>query len=68
METGLILAFGVAIIKGVQSIYQRKNALETDEFVTAWSSRAFGVPVLLVALVYTGLPDVTLGFFLLVVP
>jgi|APHM01.1.fsa_nt_gi EamA-like transporter family. len=68
METGLILAFGVAIIKGVQSIYQRKNALETDEFVTAWSSRVFGVPVLLAALVYTGLPDVTLGFFLLVVP
>jgi drug/metabolite transporter (DMT)-like permease len=68
METGLILAFGVAIIKGFQSIYQRKNALETDEFVTAWSSRVFGIPVLLAAMMYTGLPEVTLSFFLLVVP
>ncbi|NMI89204.1 EamA family transporter [Nanohaloarchaea archaeon] len=47
---------------------REKNALETDEFVTAWSSRVFGIPVLLAAMMYTGLSEVTLSFFLLVVP
>ena len=68
MELGLILAAGVALIKGFQSIYQRKNALETDEFVTAFSSRIFGVPVLLAALLYTGLPELGANFFLLAIP
>lgn len=68
MEVGLILAFGVALIKGLQSVYQRKNALGTDEFVTAFSSRVFGLPVLLAALLYTGLPELGIKFFLLAVP
>jgi len=41
IELGIGLALGFAMIKGIQSIYQRKNALGTDEFVTAWASRAF---------------------------
>ena len=68
MELGLILAAGVALIKGFQSIYQRKNALETDEFVTAFSSRIFGVPILLAALLYSGLPELGANFFLLAIP
>ena len=68
METGLILAAGVALIKGLQSVYQRKNALGTDEFVTAFSSRIFGVPILLSAILYTGLPELGARFFLLAIP
>ncbi|MFB6241622.1 MAG: EamA family transporter [Candidatus Nanosalina sp.] len=68
VQTGLILAFGVALLTGLKSIYQRKNALGTDEFVTAWSSRVFGIPVLLAALLYIGIPDLGTRFFLLAVP
>jgi drug/metabolite transporter (DMT)-like permease len=68
MELGILLAFTVAAIKGFQSVYQRKNALGTDEFVTAFSSRAFGIPVLLAAILIYGVPDVGLNFFLLAVP
>lgn len=68
MELGLVLAAGVALIKGLQSIYQRKNALGTDEFVTAFSSRIFGVPILLAAILYTGLPELGENFFLLAIP
>lgn len=68
MELGIALALTVAAIKGFQSIYQRKNALGTDEFVTAFSSRAFGIPVLLSAMVFYGIPDIGLEFFLLAVP
>lgn len=68
MDPGIVLALGVALIKGYQAIYQRKNALETDEFVTAWASRAFGLPVLLVAILYYGVPDLGIDFFLLAIP
>lgn len=68
VETGLLLAFGVALLTGLKSIYQRKNALGTDEFVTAWSSRVFGIPVLVAAILYTGLPELGANFFLLAVP
>lgn len=68
MEIGILLALSVACIKGYQAIYQRKNALGTDEFVTAWSSRAFGLPVLLAAILFYGVPDLGLNFFLLVIP
>ncbi|MFB6115273.1 MAG: EamA family transporter [Candidatus Nanohalobium sp.] len=68
MELGILLATMVALIKGYQSIYQRRNALGTDEFVTAWSSRAFGLPILLIALLYQGIPELGLNFFLLAIP
>lgn len=68
IEIGIIFALGVALIKGIQSVYQRKNALDTDEFVTAWSSRAFGIPVLLFAIAYQGIPDLSAKFFLMAVP
>lgn len=68
IETGLILAFIVAMMKGLQSVYQRKDALDTDEFVTAFSSRMFGIPVLIAALFYTGIPDLSVRFFMLAIP
>lgn len=68
VETGILLAFGVALLKGVQSVYQRKNSLETDEFITAWSSRVFGLPVLAVALLYTGVPKIDFRYLFLLVP
>lgn len=68
IEIGIIFALGVALIKGIQSVYQRKNALDTDEFVTAWSSRAFGLPVLLFAIAYQGVPDLGAKFFMMAVP
>ncbi|WP_414837538.1 EamA family transporter [Candidatus Nanosalina sp. VS9-1] len=68
MDPGIMLALGVALIKGYQAIYQRRNALGTDEFITAWSSRAFGVPVLLAAILFYGVPDLGLQFFLMIVP
>ena len=68
MEIGILLALSVACIKGYQTIFQRKNALGTDEFVTAWSSRAFGLPVLFAAILFYGVPDLGLKFFLLVIP
>lgn len=68
MELGILLAFMVAAIKGFQSIYQRKNALGTDEFVTAFSSRAFGIPILVFALLFYGIPELGLQFFIYAVP
>jgi uncharacterized membrane protein len=68
IELGIALAFGVAAIKGIQSVYQRKNALGTDEFVTAWASRAFGIPVLGAAIVYQGIPELTRDFLIYVIP
>lgn len=68
MELGILLAGMVAAVKGFQSIYQRKNALDTDEFVTAFSSRIFGVPVLLAAIAYHGVPELGARYFLLAVP
>lgn len=68
IETGIALAFGVALIKGVQSIYQRRNALGTDEFVTAWASRAFGLPVIAIALFYQGIPNLSTEFLLYIIP
>lgn len=68
IELGIALALGVAMFKGVQSIYQRKNALGTDEFVTAWASRAFGLPILAAAIIYQGVPELGLEFLLYVVP
>lgn len=68
IEIGIIFAIGVALIKGIQSVYQRKNALDTDEFVTAWSSRAFEIPVLLFAIAYQGVPELTPKFFMMAIP
>mgnify|MGYP002761100450 FL=1 len=68
MELGILLAFMVAAIKGFQSIYQRKNTLGTDEFVTAFSSSAFGIPILLFALLLYGIPELGLEFFIYAVP
>jgi drug/metabolite transporter (DMT)-like permease len=68
IELGIILAFGVAAMKGLQSVYQRKNALGTDEFVTAWSSRVFGLPVLGIAIFFQGVPELGADFFLLAAP
>lgn len=68
MELGILLATMVAVIKGFQTIYQRRNALDTDEFITAFSSRAFGVPILLLAIIYTGLPKLSPEFLLLAIP
>ncbi len=68
VETGILLALGVALLKGVQSVYQRKNSLETDEFITAWSSRVFGIPVLIAALMYTGIPEIDPMYLFLLVP
>ena len=68
MELGIALALVMALLKGVQSIYQRRNALDTDEFITAFSSRIFGAPVLLLAIAFYGVPDLTPRFLLLAVP
>lgn len=68
IELGIALAFSVAVFKGIQSIYQRKNALGTDEFITAWASRAFGLPILVAAVLYQGFPTITPEFLLYVIP
>lgn len=68
MELGIALALVMALLKGVQSIYQRRNALDTDEFITAFSSRIFGAPVLLLAIAFYGVPDLTPRFLLLAIP
>lgn len=68
MELGIALALVMALLKGFQSIYQRRNALDTDEFITAFSSRIFGAPVLLLAIAFYGVPDLTPRFLLLAVP
>ena len=68
MKLGIALALLMALLKGVQSIYQRRNALDTDEFITAFSSRIFGAPILLLAMGIYGVPDLTPRFLLLAVP
>lgn len=55
---GVLLAFGAAISKGVQSVYQKRSVTETDEFVTAWSSRFFGIPLLALAVAVNGVPAI----------
>ena len=68
MELGLILAAMVASLKGIQSVYQRKNAVDTDEFITAFSSRIFGIPVLIAAIAMQGFPDLKVKYLLLAIP
>ncbi|MFB6180687.1 MAG: EamA family transporter [Candidatus Nanohalobium sp.] len=68
IELGLMLAAFLAFMKGFQSVYERKGAVSTDEFVTAWASRAFGVPVLLAAVLIQDLPPLSTEFFIAVIP
>jgi len=68
IELGIILATLVALMTGLKSVYQRLNAVDTDEFVTAWASRFFGVPVLLVAIFYRGIPELSVKYFLISLP
>lgn len=68
IELGIILATLVALMTGLKSVYQRLNAVDTDEFVTAWASRFFGVPVLLVAIFYRGIPELSMKYFLISLP
>jgi len=68
IELGILLATIVALMTGLKSIYQRVNAVDTDEFVTAWASRFFGIPVLVAAIAYQGVPELSLKFFLIALP
>lgn len=68
IELGLILAFLVALMTGLKSVYQRVNAVETDEFVTAWASRFFGIPLLLAGIAWKGIPELSMNYWLLAIP
>lgn len=68
IELGILLALGVAFVQGIRSVYQRKNSLNTDEFITAWSSRVFGIPIIAAVLLYEGLPSVEIDFLLILIP
>jgi len=68
MELGILLALSAAALTGLKSVYQRVNATGTDEFMTAWASRFFGIPVILAALFYQGVPDLPPEYFLVSVP
>lgn len=68
IELGIILAFCVAMLKGLQSVYQRKDAVDTDEFVTGWSSRVFGLPIILAAVAVKGVPKLSMDFLIYAVP
>jgi uncharacterized membrane protein len=68
IELGLILAFLVALMTGLKSVYQRVNAVETDEFVTAWASRFFGIPLLLAGIAWKGIPELSMKYWLLAIP
>lgn len=56
-EIGLVLALGAAFSKAVQSVFMKTNAVESDEYVTAWASRFFALPVLLIAIYILGIPE-----------
>lgn len=68
IELGIVFASFVALLKGLQSVYQRKDAVDTDEFVTGWSSRVFGLPIILGAVALKGVPNLSPDFFLYAVP
>lgn len=59
---GLGLAFGAAVFKGLKSVYMKKNALDTDEYVTAWSMRFFSIPFLGFAAAFSGIPELNTAF------
>ncbi|MFB6100124.1 MAG: EamA family transporter [Candidatus Nanohalobium sp.] len=68
IELGILLALGVAVVKGFQSVYERENVLDTDEYVTAWSSRFFALPFLLVFLAFQGVPALSTDVLFYLIP
>lgn len=63
---GIALALAVAVLTGVRTVLTRMGARQTDEYVSAWAVRAFGLPILFVAILYDGIPKVTGNVILLV--
>jgi Predicted membrane protein len=68
IEVGILLASLVALMTGLKSVYQRVNAVETDEFITAWASRFFGIPILIAGIMFRGIPELSPNFFLIAFP
>lgn len=67
-ELGLFFAFLTALLKGFQSLFQKKSALETDEYITGWSSRLFGLLILIPVNIYLGIPNLQSSYFLYIIP
>lgn len=67
IELGLIFAGVTALAKGVQNVFQKRGVIDTDEFVTGWSSRFFALLILIPLVIYQGLPTITLDVILLVI-
>lgn len=58
IKIGIVLAALTALLKGFQSLYQKRCALDTDEYVTGWSNRFFGLLAILPLVMLNGLPDI----------
>jgi uncharacterized membrane protein len=65
---GFLFAFLCAVFKGIQSIYNKKNSVESGEYVSSWAVRTVPIFVVIPFLLYksfsTGLPNPSLEFMI----
>ncbi len=67
-ELGLVLAVLTAALKGIQDLVQKHSAVATDEYVTGWSARFFGLLVLVPVNLYYGIPRIEPAYLYAIVP
>lgn len=67
-EIGIVFALLTALFKGIQSLFQKHSALATNEYVTGFSSRLFGLLILIPANLWVGLPKLEQPYYLALVP
>lgn len=67
-ELGLVLAVLTAALKGIQDLVQKHSAVATDEYVTGWSARFFGLLVLVPVNLYYGIPQIEPAYLYAIVP
>lgn len=68
---GILYALFSAILKGVQTIYNKKNAVDSGVYVTSFSVRFIPIiivgPMLIIKLYFSGMPEIGGRFYLALV-
>lgn len=62
---GFILAFLTAVSESTKDYFSKKALTgEIDEYVSSWALRTFALPLLIVILFFTGIPEITPKFWI----
>jgi len=58
-----IFAFGASLIDATRSAYAKKATEKIDEYVAGWATFAYGIPILIIYMLFTGIPAITTPFY-----